>query len=106
MRQGDRTDRRSRLSNHPSVALGTRDDTTVGSSCHKFTWQLRKNVRTEHGRRQAATFTLASRAPSMICDGAVSHGAAMLKRGFVVAMAAEFSFAVYERPATILRKVK
>ena len=29
----------------------------------------------------------------------------MLKRGFVVAMAAEFSFADYERPAAILRKV-
>jgi hypothetical protein len=41
----------------------------------------------------------------MIRDG-VSDGAAMLKRGFVVAMAAEFSFAVYDRPATILRKVK
>jgi hypothetical protein len=30
----------------------------------------------------------------------------MLKHGFVVAMAAELSFAVYERPAAILRKLK
>ncbi len=30
----------------------------------------------------------------------------MLKNGFVVAMAAEFSFAVYDRPVSVLRKVK
>jgi hypothetical protein len=30
----------------------------------------------------------------------------MLKNGFVVAMAAEFSFAVYDRPVCVLRKVK
>jgi len=30
----------------------------------------------------------------------------MLKNGFVVAMAAEFSFAPYDRPVSVLRKVK
>jgi hypothetical protein len=30
----------------------------------------------------------------------------MLKNGFVVAMAAEFSFALYDRPVSVLRKVK